>query len=153
MKQLPYIQTSTAIIGYSESQIAKSERNDCFVRAVASAYEIPYDKAHTWVKKNFNRENRKGTFDVVMKMEQFSKEEKKLNKKTIKDIWCLRTFDSTTLKLKRTTLNQFIKKYPTGTYILIVKRHAFTLKNGSVIGNTNDASSMRKIVHNAYEII
>jgi hypothetical protein len=153
MKQLPYIQTSTAIIGYSESQIAKSERNDCFVRAVASAYEIPYDKAHTWVKKNFNRENRKGTFDVVMKMEQFSKEEKKLNKKTIKDIWCLRTFDSTTLKLKRTTLNQFIKKYPTGTYILIVKRHAFTVKNGSVIGNTNDASSMRKIVHNAYEII
>jgi hypothetical protein len=86
MKQLPYIQTSTAIIGYSESQIAKSERNDCFVRAVASAYEIPYDKAHTWVKKNFNRENRKGTFDVVMKMEQFSKEEKKLNKKKIKDI-------------------------------------------------------------------
>ena len=152
MKQLPYIQTSTAIIGYSESPIAKSERNDCFVRAVASSYEIPYDDAHSWVRQNFNRENRKGTSKVVMKMDQFSKEGKKLNEKTIKEVWFLKTVDKTTNKIKRTTLNQFIKKYPTGTYILIVKGHAFTLKNGSVIGNTNDATSMKKIVHNAYQI-
>ena len=152
MKQLPYIQTSTAIIGYSESPIAKSERNDCFVRAVASSYEIPYDDAHSWVRQNFNRENRKGTSKVVMKMDQFSKEGKKLNEKTIKEVWFLKTVDKTTNKIKRTTLNQFIKKYPTGTYILIVKGHAFTLKNGSVIGNTSDATSMKKIVHNAYQI-
>ena len=78
MKQLPYIQTSTAIIGYSDSVIAKSEKNDCFVRAVASAYEIPYDDAHTWVKEKFNRKNRKGTYRVSTIMEQFSK-----NKETL----------------------------------------------------------------------
>ena len=153
MKQLPYIQTSTAIIGYTESVIAKSECNDCFVRAVASAYEIPYDNAHSWVRENFNRENRKGTSNVVIKMDRFSKEGRKLNEKTVKEIWNLRTYDKTKLKLKRTTLNQFIKKYPTGTYILIVKGHAFTLKDGAVIGNTNDATSMKKIVHNAYQIM
>ena len=153
MKQLPYIQTSTAIIGYSDSVIAKSEKNDCFVRAVASAYEIPYDDAHTWVKEKFNRKNRKGTYRVSTIMEQFSKNKETLNEKTIKDIWFLRTYDSAKLKLKRTTLNQFIKKYPTGTYILLVKGHAFTLKNGAVIGNKNDATSMKKIVHNAYQII
>ena len=86
-------------------------------------------------------------------MEQFSKNKETLNEKTIKDIWFLRTYDSAKLKLKRTTLNQFIKKYPTGTYILLVKGHAFTLKNGAVIGNKNDATSMKKIVHNAYQII
>jgi len=152
MKQLPYIQTSTAIIGYTESVIAKNECNDCFVRAVASSYEIPYDDAHTWVRENFNRENRKGTANVTMKMERFSKEGKKLNGKGIKDIWGLRNFDPKTMKIKRVTLNQFIKKYPTGTYIIIVSRHAFTLKDGSVIGNTEDATSMKKIVHNAYQI-
>jgi len=153
MKQLPYINRTEGIIGYTESAIAKSERSDCFVRAVASAYEIPYDDAHSWVRENFNRENRKGTLKVTVKMEQFSKEGKKLNEKTIKDIWFLKTIDKVTNKIKRTTLNQFIKKYPIGTYILIVKGHAFTLKNGSVVGNTNDATSMKKIVHNAFQII
>ena len=152
MKQLPYINKTEGIIGYTESAIAKSECNDCFVRAVASAYEIPYDDAHTWVKEKFNRENRKGTKRVIFNMDQFSKQGEKLNEKTVKEIWGLRNYDSTTLKLKRTTLNQFIKKYPTGTYILIVKGHAFTLKNGAVIGNTEDATSLKKIVHNAYQI-
>jgi len=153
MKQLPYINRTEGIIGYTESTIAKSESNDCFVRAVASAYETPYDNAHAWVKEKFNRQNRKGTMYVSSKMEQFSKEGEKLNEKTIKEIWFLKTVDKATNKIKRTTLNQFIKKYPTGTYILIVKGHAFTLKNGSVVGNTNDATSMKKIVHNAFQII
>ena len=152
MKQLPYINRTEGIIGYSESVIAQSESNDCFVRAVASSYEIPYDEAHTWVKEKFDRKNRKGTMYVSSKMDQFSKEGKTLNGKIIKEIWFLKTVDKTTNKIKRTTLNQFIKKYPTGTYILIVKGHAFTLKNGSVIGNTSDATSMKKIVHNAYQI-
>jgi hypothetical protein len=153
MKQLPYINRTEGIIGYSESTIAKSETNDCFVRAVASAYEIPYDDAHTWVKEKFNRENRKGTKLVSFKMEAMAASGYKFNDKSIKAIDKLRTYCSTTYKMKRTTLNQFIKKYSTGTYILIVRGHAFTLKNGSVIGNTSDAKSMKKIVHEAFQIV
>ena len=70
MKQLPYINRTEGIIGYSESVIAAIECNDCFVRAVAAAYEIPYDDAHTWVKEKFNRQNRKGTAKVISKMDQ-----------------------------------------------------------------------------------
>jgi len=153
MKQLPYIQTSTAIIGYSESAIAKSETNDCFVRAVASAYEAPYDKAHTWVKEKFGRQNRKGTMSVSCKMATMSTKGETFNNKSIKPIEKLRTLDIAKGGMKRTTLNQFIKKHPTGSYILIVKRHAFTLKNGAVIGNTQDSKSIRKIVHDAFQII
>ena len=151
MKQLPYIQTSTAIIGYSDSLIAKSEKNDCFVRAVASAYEIPYDEAHEWVRVNFKRENRKGTF-VVSKMDLFASESIKLNNKTASVVQGLRKYDESNFKIKRTTLNQFIKKYPTGNFLLIVSGHAFTLKNGIVVGNTEDAKSMKKIIRNAYLI-
>jgi hypothetical protein len=152
MKQLPYIQTSTAIIGYTESAIAKSECNDCFVRAVASSFDCPYDTAHAWVKEKFGRKDKKGTMWVSSKMATMSSKEETFNDKSVKTIENLRSYDNIKYKMKRTTLNQFIKKYPTGTYILIVKGHAFTLKNGAVIGNKGDATSMKKIVHDAFQI-
>ena len=42
----------------SSSILAKSEKNDCVVRACANAFEIDYDQAHSFVKKRFNRKNR-----------------------------------------------------------------------------------------------
>lgn len=153
MKQLPYINRTEGIIGYSESVIAKSESNDCFVRAVASSFDCPYDTAHAWVKEKFNRKDKKGTMWVASKMGTMAAYGHTFNNKSVKVIDNLRTYDKVKYKLKRTTLNQFIKKYPTGTYILIVKGHAFTLKNGAVIGNNNDATSIKKIVHDAFQII
>ena len=47
--KLPYEATSKAIQGYSESTIAKSETNDCVVRAFASAFDVSYDRAHKYV--------------------------------------------------------------------------------------------------------
>lgn len=153
MKQLPYINRTEGIIGYSESTIAKSETNDCFVRAVASSFDCSYDTAHAWVKEKFGRKNRKGTKFVVSKMATISSLGQTFNDKSVKVIDGLKKFDSTTYKMKRTTLNQFIKKYQKGTYVIIVRGHAFTLKNGSIIGNTSDATSMKKIVHDAFQII
>jgi hypothetical protein len=153
MKQLPYIQTSTAIIGYSESVIAKNERNDCFVRAVASSFECPYDTAHAWVKEKFKRQDGKGTRYVACKLATMQSEGEKFNNRQVEGIEKLRTYVTATYKMKRTTLNQFIKKYPTGTYIIIVRGHAFTLKDGAVIGNTEDAKSIKKVVHDAFKII
>ena len=46
--RIPYTATSQAIKGYSDSPLAKSERNDCVVRAIASAFDIDYNKAHQW---------------------------------------------------------------------------------------------------------
>jgi hypothetical protein len=58
---VPYIDTDNAIVGYSKSEIAKSENNDCCVRAFASVTESSYDEAHDYVKKTFNRHNNQGT--------------------------------------------------------------------------------------------
>jgi hypothetical protein len=54
--------------------------------------------------------------------------------------------------LRSTTTNSFIKMYPTGTYIVIVKGHAFTIKNGCVIGNLSDAKQIRKHIISAWKI-
>jgi hypothetical protein len=40
---IPYIKTGDAIKGYNDSKLAQSERADCVVRAIASAYEMEYD--------------------------------------------------------------------------------------------------------------
>ncbi len=46
------------------SLIAKGEKNDCFVRACANAFNITYDVAHGFVAKEFKRKARKGTKGV-----------------------------------------------------------------------------------------
>ena len=45
-----------------QSELAKKEDKDCVVRAFMGALDISYDQAHAWVKKNMNREDRKGTY-------------------------------------------------------------------------------------------
>ena len=47
--------SSKEIKGYNSSKIAKSEKNDCFVRAMAAATDTDYDTSHEFVKKTFNR--------------------------------------------------------------------------------------------------
>jgi hypothetical protein len=53
-----------AIIGYSDSKIAQSETNDCFVRTIAAALEVSYDDAHAYVAKEYGRKNRQGTYSI-----------------------------------------------------------------------------------------
>jgi hypothetical protein len=50
------------------------------------------------------------------------------------------------------TVGTFVKEYDKGTYIVRVSGHAFTIKDGSVIGNPNDAEQIRKVVKNAWKI-
>ena len=50
------------------------------------------------------------------------------------------------------TVGTFVKLYDKGTYILRVTGHAFTVKDGSVIGNPNDAVQIRKVIKNAWKI-
>jgi hypothetical protein len=51
------------------SEIAKTEKNDCVVRAIANACDVNYDQAHKYVKETFGREKGKGTqlFNTLLK--------------------------------------------------------------------------------------
>ena len=52
---------STSTISGTDSKKAKSEKKDCVVKAIASSTNVDYDTAHSWVKENFEREDKKGT--------------------------------------------------------------------------------------------
>ena len=135
---IPYTSTSLAIKGYSESLLAKSERADCVVRAVASAFDLHYDKAHKWVADTFKRKPKKGTWGFPVGMDKMSQNKTRFNYKTTKAIEA--KYLTTNNGKSKMTVGTFVKEYDKGTYII------------RVIGNPNDATQLKKIIKNCWKI-
>jgi len=157
MKATPYISSSDAIKGISDSILAKSESNDCVVRAFATSFEISYDLAHNKVSEIFERKNKKGTRFFAIRMNFLSENNVLINRKKVTPIkndvnLCYYVVVKGAKTLRKMTTAMFLKKYPKGTYIVVVKGHAFTIKDGVVIGNQDDALQRRKIINHAWKI-
>ena len=163
-KELPYTKTSDAIVGYEQSQLAKTESNDCVVRAWASAFELPYENAHKIIEEQFQRKFKKGTMRFNSKMNQLSKMRalyndkylKILGEQTLSGLSYSLAYDvkvKGVTKKRKMTVGTFAKKYGTGTYIISIRGHAFTMKNGVVIGNQNDAKRLKAVIEQAWEVV
>ena len=161
--ELPYCKNSDGIIGYEESVIAKSETNDCVVRAFASSFEIPYDEAHEYVATHFNRKPRRGTFGTSLKLVKMSNENVEVNGKKVHLVGyrftpsmygtlCYDVKVKGEIKKRNMTVGKFIKNNPVGTYFVIVSGHAFTIKDGVVIGNYEDSLKVKRPMKCAFEI-
>ena len=162
--QLPYESTGSAIKGYSESLTARTETNDCVVRAFASAFDVTYDYAHKYVAEEFKRQPRKGTYFTASKMSKLSEGVLKVNNKKIipigtKSNSVIYPYSlSYEVKVKgetvkrQMTVGTFVKKNPKGTFFVLVRRHAFTIKDGVVIGNPEDAIKTKRPMKAAFEI-
>lgn len=141
-----------------ESIIAAMERNDCVVRAISSSFDVSYDKAHAYVKEVFQRRDQKGTRGTALKMSKLSAAfGKKITKVGEKQE------DGSVKLIQRYRMNRqwkeggyttvsFLKKFPTGTYLVFVRQHAFTIKDGVVYGNPSDGSAKRKRIKQAFKI-
>lgn len=160
---LPYCTTGKAIKGYTESSIAKGETNDCVVRSFASCFDVSYDYAHKYVKEKFGRKDRQGTHGTVFKMLGIAEKKSQINYKKVNPIGEKSGFSNRrTLaydvkvkgaKVKREmTVGTFIKKNPIGTFFILVQGHAFTIKDGVVIGNYEDSTKKRRVIKHAFEI-
>ena len=162
--QLPYCKTSEAIKGYDNSVIAKSENNDCVVRAIASAFGIDYDQSHQIVRDTFGRKFGKGTYGFVNGMNNLSRNRVRIGRKCCKmmgkpmseySVFNTLNYDVIVKGKKvnrQMTVGTFVSKYPIGSYILTVANHAFTIKDGIVIGNFEDSTKRRKIVTAAWKV-
>ena len=157
-KVLDYKYSTEAIANFSQSELARQEKNDCVVRAVAAASGSAYEPAHQFVKETFCRKNGKGTSGFHYTMNMMTKNGNKINGKSVEKI----TEEHNTMlyyvvvkgvkKLRNTTTGSFIKKYPKGTYVVTVKGHAFTIKDGVVIGNVEDGKKMKKHIDGVWKI-
>ena len=156
--ELKYISTKDAIIGYSNSVIAKNETNDCVVRAISSAFEMHYDEAHQFVKVKFGRKDRKGTAFFVGGLRRMIGDKVKINGKSFETMGNEYGHVSYEVKVKgqmvkrNMTTGTFIKKYPVGKYLVVVRGHAFSIIDGAVVGNASDATMKKRVINNAFKI-
>ena len=148
--------SSSWIIGYSDSKIAKSETADCVVRSFASAFKVDYDSAHQFVSTKFNRKPRKGTARFVPIMNGMSYSAQNLWGKTLRRLGNGNSKNSMMYsegsKMRNMTTFQFLRKYPKGTYMVTVSGHAFTISNGVVIGNHEDVLKTKRVILHAWEV-
>jgi len=152
-KRLDYISTSDAINGFSDSLIAKSEKNDCVVRAIASSSGMSYDKSHSFVAEKFNRIPKKGTHFFTSTISKMVDKKERLNRKLIKKVdVSISTKIKGQIKTRNMTVGNFADKYNKGTYMVLVTGHIFTMKDSKVIGNYADALKVRKSVLDAWKI-
>ena len=157
--ELKYIPTKEAIIGYGDSVIAKGESNDCVVRAISSAFQMHYDRAHEFVKEKFGRENRKGTRFFVGGMRRMENDGQDINLKSFESMGDQHghmdyevIVKGQSVKRKMTT-GTFIKKYPVGKYLVVVRGHAFSIIDGNVVGNQEDAKMKKRVINHAFKVL
>jgi len=144
----------------TDCQLAKAEKNDCVVRSLASATGVSYRTAHTFVKEEMGRESKKGTNNLLLTTRLLKAEEEGLtlgNKE-----FSLRKLGQSEVKNKyklygevvwrKKTLKSFIQSHPKGTYMVLVAKHALTIKDGELLDWDNNKFEPTRKVMDAYKI-
>lgn len=153
--------TTKEIKGYSNSAIAKSEKNDCFVRALAAGFEINYNDAHAIAKERFKRPDKKGTQNahIIEQMAFIERDGLEVNGVRV-GVRVLSGLDiKNRYKLKgeiidrKKTVKSFIKDHPKGNYIVTVSKHAFVVRDGKLIDNKGEEFRPTRKVDGAYKIL
>ena len=155
--------------GYDVTQgsvLARNEKNDCAVRAFANAFNITYDTAHMFARTKFERKARKGVKGMFITLSKLGFATFDLFSDTLFPE--TRTYGIHPLKRSKSgkvvntsythkevnhTVKTFCEQYNKGTYIVIVSKHALTIKDGIVIDNPNYRfEGYRRIVESACKI-
>ena len=154
-----YLDVNKAYSSFN-SNLAKNEKNDCFVRALAVATGSAYETAHEKAKSSFGRPDKKGTpsENIVAQMLNYEQSGMTIGDNTYK-VTVLGNKDTKNVYklygekvLRQKTLKSFIESHPKGTYIVTVAKHALTVKDGEVMDwNSNKFLPTRKI-QGAYKI-
>ena len=156
---LSYSYASNEVKGYQTSEIAKNEKNDCFVRAVAAATGSHYDAAHSYIKEKFGREKGKGTELVALHMMDLEEKGMNISGKefAVKVLPTQKITNSYKLYgeivKRKKTVKSFIKDNPKGTFIVGVSKHAFTIKDGQLIDNVGEEFRPTRKVESVFIIL
>lgn len=125
-----------------ESMIAAGEKNDCTVYAVATAFGMDYDAAHKEVAERMKRQEGEGVArkNVLEALEEGTV----LNGKTVTRV--IKT-PTKTYKVygntipRQVRLSSFAKENPQGTYLILTRGHALTLKDGVLLDNQKETKA------------
>ena len=144
-----------------DSSLAKNEKNDCAVRALANAFNITYDTAHMFAATKLERKARKGVKSMFAKLDLLGEVTFDLFSNTLFPETRTYKLDGTlnpintdyTHKEVSYTVKTFCTKYNKGTYIVLVNKHALCIKDGIVIDNPNyKFTGYRRVVESSFKI-
>ena len=160
--------------GYAVAQgsnVAKNEKNDCVVRAIANACGVSYDEAHKFVGETFDRKQGKGTqlFSFIMKQIKSIKfngpaqlslfdnnDGKVVNVKHVGDMpKAGGKLINPKYKHKKVafTVKEFARRFNKGNYIVAVNKHALAICDGVIIDNPDkQVDGYRRVVESAFRI-
>ena len=143
------------------SSLAVNEKNDCSVRALANAFNVTYDVAHLFAATKLERKARKGLKSMFSKLDLLGEVTFELFSNTLfpetKTYKLEGSLDTTnpdyTHKPVDFTVKTFCARFTKGTYIVIVNKHALTVKEGIVIDNPNyKFTGYRRIVESYFKV-
>ena len=148
------------------SSLALNEKNDCAVRAFANAFNVTYDVAHAFAADKFKRKAKKGTRNMFQTLAELGFATFDLFSNTLFPE--TRTYGIHPLKRSKSgkvvntsythkevnhTVKTFCTQYNKGTYIVIVAKHALTIKDGIVIDNPNyKFTGYRRVVESSFKV-
>lgn len=137
-----------------------SEKNDCSVRAFATALDVDYDAAHSYVKDVFKREDKKGVKNMESIGREVSLEGKTqeidgvefdlevLPEEKVTNVYKLKGEEIS----RKKTVKSFIKDFSKGIYLVLVSGHVFTVKNGTMIDNVGEEWRPTRKVEGVFEL-
>jgi len=143
------------------STYAKNEKNDCAVRALANAFNITYDVAHMFAADKLERKVRKGVKSMFAKLDLLGEVTFDLFSNTLFPETRTYKLDGKrkprnpnyTHKKVAFTVKTFCAMFNTGTYIVLVNKHALCVKDGIVIDNPNyKFTGYRRVVESSFRI-
>ena len=148
------------------SLLAKDEKNDCAVRAFANAFNVTYDVAHEFAADKFARKAKKGVKNMFRTLNELGFATFDLFSNTLfpetrtygihplaRSKNCKLVNTNYTHKEVAHTVKTFCEQYNKGTFIVIVAKHALTIKDCIVIDNPNYRfTGYRRIVESAVRI-
>lgn len=153
------VQRAREYVKDGESEVALKDKSNCTVYAFASSFNIDYETASREMTKRFGRIPKKGvpldrlvgefvamkeTGEVIegRKVTEVITQPKKQTK------WKL----GGDYKLRKTRLKTFLKEYKEGTFYVVMRQHAFTIKDGIVIDTITREYPEKVIIKYAFRI-
>lgn len=124
------------------SKSMDDEHNDCTVKALSVAFEIPYDRASEFAKTKWKRRRRCGVASIKL-VESFNGDAKLFGKE-VSTVPTVNLYPTPNKVVEcKSKLYTFAKKNNRGTYYVLVTGHALVIKDGKVLDGTKPGSTVR----------
>ncbi len=120
------------------------EHNDCTVKALATLFGCTYGVAHRALAKHGRQPRCGATWRTIELAKRDLAERFKCTVKTYGEPHMLPT-SAARFGVRVVTINQFMKEHPRGVYMLSVRGHVATLRDGVLYDWTADTAKRRKV--------